>query len=190
MTVFEFVYGFMSIVTSLAVTHTLAGFVALARNANRVRFSLVHALWAWSAFATTIGNWAASWESRTLPSWPAWTVLLTLVNSIGQYVACAFVTPELREGVSIDLVEFHRSKGVFYLAAFFVLGLLAIAFNVTFGLEHYYSQWVRDTLLTLPLLALLVVAIFIRVGWVQMACAAIQGVLSTYFLIVAINIAP
>lgn len=92
--------------------------------------------------------------------------------------------------LSIDLVEFHRSKGVFYLAAFFVLGLLAIAFNVTFGLEHYYSQWVRDTLLTLPLLALLVVAIFIRVGWVQMACAAIQGVLSTYFLIVAINIAP
>lgn len=190
MSIFEFVYGFMSIVTGLAVTHMLTGFVTLARNAARVRFSIVHALWAWSAFATTIGNWAASWESRTLPSWPAWTVLLTLTNSIGQYAVCAFVTPELAEGERIDLAEFHRTKGVFYLVAFFVLGLLAVAFNVTFGLEHYYSQWLRDTLLTLPLLVLLLVALFVKAPWVQLTCAAIQGALSTYFLIVAINIAP
>lgn len=190
MTVFEFVYGFMSIVTGLAVTHILTGFVALARNARKVRFSLVHGLWAWSAFATTIGNWAASWESRTLPSWPAWTVLLTLATAIGQYAVCAFVTPEIDESEKIDLAEFHRTKGVFYLWAFFALGIVALAFNVIFGLQHYYSQWLRDTLLTIPLLALLLFAIFVKIPWVQLACAAIQGVLSTYFLVVAINIAP
>ena len=59
MTSFELVFGLMTIITSLALTHLLAGFVGVLRNAERVRFSALHALWAWSAFISTIGNWAS-----------------------------------------------------------------------------------------------------------------------------------
>jgi hypothetical protein len=190
MTVFEFVYGFMSVITGLAITHMLMGFVTLARNWARVRFSWVHGLWAWAALATAIGNWAASWEFRTLPTWPAWTVLLTLATAVGQYVACAFVTPEMQEGKRIDLVEFHRTQGVFYMGAFLGLGILAIAFNIAFGLEHHYSQWVRNTLLTLPMLAIIGTAMLVRRPFVQITCALVQITMSTYYMIMAINIAP
>jgi hypothetical protein len=49
MTSFELVFGLITIITSLALTHLLAGFVDVLRNAQRVRFSAPHALWAWSA---------------------------------------------------------------------------------------------------------------------------------------------
>ncbi|MBI3438656.1 MAG: hypothetical protein HY054_08425 [Proteobacteria bacterium] len=59
MTSFDYVMALVSIVTSLALTHLIAGAVSL-RNARSVRFSFVHALWMWSAFATTVGNWASN----------------------------------------------------------------------------------------------------------------------------------
>jgi hypothetical protein len=54
MTSFELVFGLMTIITSLALTHLLTGFVSVWRNGKRVRFSALHALWAWSAFTLTI----------------------------------------------------------------------------------------------------------------------------------------
>lgn len=190
MSIFEFVYGFMSIVTSLAVTHLLAGFVRLMRNAGRVRFSLVHALWAWAAFASTIGNWAASWSLRTLDFWPAWALLLTLATSIGQYVFCAFVTPDVPREGKIDLVAFHEQKRGGYLWAFFALGVIAVAYNFGFGLTNHYADWLRDTLLTIPVFAMILVAIFVRASWAQVLSVVIVTIVQTYFLIAAANIAP
>jgi hypothetical protein len=190
MSVFEFVYGFMSIVTSLAVAHLFGGFVQVMRNVNRVRFSLPHLLWAWCAFTSTIGNWASSWSERTLNSWPAWSVLLTLSTASGQYVFCAFVTPDAPKEGAIDLVAFHQQKRAGYLWAFFALGIAAVAYNLGFGLTNHYADWMRDTLLTLPLFATILLAIFVRSLWVQTLSAAAAAALQTYFLIAASNISP
>ena len=68
MSAFELVFGLMTTITSLALTHFLAGFVGLLRNGERVQFSAMHALWAWSASTSTIGNWASYWGLRSLTS--------------------------------------------------------------------------------------------------------------------------
>jgi hypothetical protein len=188
MSIFEFVYGFMPIVTGLAVTRMMAGFVEVARNAKRVRFSYPHAMWAWCAFASTIGNWAASWSQRELTQWPAWTLLLTLAVNIGQYVFCAFVTPDVAAEGPIDLVQFHQQKRAGYLLAFLALAVLAIAYNFLFGLQHHYQGWWRDTLLTLPMIASIVAALSAPKPSVQAFAATTSALLVTYYLIVACNI--
>lgn len=78
MTSFELVFALVTIITSLALTHLLAGFVGVLRNAQRAQLSAPHALWAWAALLLTIGNWAFFWSLRTLTSWPAWAVLLSV----------------------------------------------------------------------------------------------------------------
>jgi hypothetical protein len=188
MSIFEFVYGFTSIVTGLAVTRMLGGFVELARNAKRVRFSYVHTLWAWCAFSATIGNWASSWPQRALTNWPASTLLLTFATYICQYAFCAFVTPDVPREGAIDLVQFHDEKRAGYLIAFLALGLLSIAYNFLFGLQHYYQGWWRDTLLTLPMIAMLVLALIAPVRWVQAGAAFVAAALTTYYLWVACDI--
>src|SRR5262249_33057625 len=121
-------------------------------------------------------------------SWPAWSVLLTLSTSIGQYVFCAFVTPDVAKQEKIDLVVFHEQKRAGYLWAFFALGVFAVAYNLGFGLTNHYADWLRDTLLTLPLFAAILLALFVRAHWVQFCAALIAAVLQTYYLIVACNI--
>jgi hypothetical protein len=70
MTSFEFVLAFTSVISALGIGHLLYGAVHMLRRAARVRFSLVHALWMWVAFASTMGNWASDWALRSLDEWP------------------------------------------------------------------------------------------------------------------------
>lgn len=64
MTSFEFVFGLISIVTSLALTRMLGGCVTLFRRAGHVRLSWRHGLWVATAFMLLIGNWAAFWRGH------------------------------------------------------------------------------------------------------------------------------
>lgn len=168
MTIFEFVLMLTSIITSLALTHIVVGMVNLIRNAARVRFSLVHALWVWVGFALTIGNWASNWELRLLPAWPTWAVLLMIATTIAQYVYCAFVTPDTPEG-EIDLATFHESARRGYLSALVLLALLALAFNFTFGGANFYSHWFRDSVVSLVALAATLLGLFVSARWAQVS---------------------
>jgi hypothetical protein len=189
MTVFEFVFGLFSIVLALGLTHLLAGFAELIRNAERVRFSAIHALWMWTAFALTIGNWASLWAFRTLASWPAWSVLLLVLVVVTQYVVCALVTPDTRAEGRIDLVAFHEREHRRYLPAFAAIGLLSIIANLIFGGAAQYDQWLRDTLVATPALVAILVPLFIRARWAQIAGAAVSAALATYFLAIATTVA-
>ena len=187
MTIFEFVLTLTSIIASLGLTHIVVGMVHLIRNASRVRFSFVHVLWVWVGFAFTVGNWASNWELRPLTSWPAWTVLMMIATSTAQYAYCAFVTPDAPDG-EIDLVAFHESKRRGYLSALVVFGLLALLFNFTFGGANFYSDWLRDSLVTLVALGATLLALLLGQRWVQVAAALTVAGLATYFMLVATSI--
>lgn len=159
MTPFELVFGLLTIIASLALTHLLSGFVEVLRNTARVRFSPQHALWAWVALMSTIGNWASLWAMRSVTSWPAWAVLLMVFVFIVQYVFCAFVTPEKRTDGMVDLVDFHRRERHRYILAAVVLFGLSIAQNSALGAADLYSEWWRDNVLSLEGLALTVLAL-------------------------------
>jgi hypothetical protein len=188
MSPFELVFGLMSIITSLALTHLLAGFVSLLRNAQRVRFSALHALWAWSAFASTIGNWASYWGLHTLTSWPAWTVLLTVVITVCQYVFCVFVTPDLPVEGEIDLLAFHQGEHRRYILASVALSGLALVFALALGGAHFYAASWRDTTFSVLLIALGLLAVFISARWAQMVSAITVAALCTYYMFITCNV--
>jgi hypothetical protein len=188
MSAFELVFGLMTIITSLALTHLLAGFVGLLRSAERVRFSAMHALWAWSAFTSTIGNWASYWGLRSLTSWPAWAVLLIVAATIVQYVFCSFVTPETPAEGKIDLVAFHQREHRRYILAAVALFGLALVLNLALGGAHFYADWWRDSAFSIAGVALGLLAFFVRTRWVQIVSAATIAALLTYYLIITCNV--
>lgn len=59
MTSFEFVFGMISVITSLALTRLLSGCVGVYRHAERVRLSWRHGCWTTMAFMLLMGNRAA-----------------------------------------------------------------------------------------------------------------------------------
>ena len=188
MTSFELVFVLITIVTSLAVTHILTGFVSVLRNAKRVRFSAVHTLWAWSAFILTIGNWASFWGLRSLTSWPAWTVLMSVAIMIVQYVFCSFVTPETLAEGKIDLVDFHQREHRRYALAAGVLFGLSLILNFALGGAHFYVEWWRDSVFSFVALVLALMAFFVSARWAQVFSAATLAALGTYYTIVTCNV--
>lgn len=188
MTPFELVFGLMTIITSLALTHLLAGFVSVLRNAQRVRFSTLHALWAWSAFTLTIGNWASYWGLRSLTTWPAWAVLLIVTATIVQYVFCSFVTPETSAEREIDLVEFHQREHRRYILAAVVLFAMSLVVNFAFGGARFYADWWRDSVFSIACLAVALLAFFAHARWAQVSSATTLAALGTYYMIVTCNV--
>lgn len=79
MTSFEFVFGLISVITSLALTQMLSRAFTLFRHADRVRLSWRHGLWVATAFMLLIGNWATFWKLRNRQSWSTLDVLVPLL---------------------------------------------------------------------------------------------------------------
>jgi hypothetical protein len=188
MTAFEFIFALMTIITSLAVTHMLTGLVRVLQNVERVRFSLVHGLWAWSAMLLAIGNWASMWGMRAVDVWPAWTVLLCVTVMISLYVFCGLVTPELQGSGSLDLDEFHRRRSLRYASAAVVFFGLAIAANTSLGGAGFYASWVRDNWVSVAGLVLSLVACLATNGGVQVIVASALAMLTTYYAVVTCNV--
>jgi hypothetical protein len=188
MSAFEVVFILVTIITSLALTHLLTGFVSVLRNAERVRFSVKHALWAWIAFTLLIGNWASYWSMRWVTSWPAWAVLLILTNFIIQYVFCSLVTPETPAAGKIDLVEFHQREHRRYILALIVLLVASLILNFALGGAHFYAGWWRDSVLSIAALILALLAFSAGPRWVQIGSAGALAALGTYYMIITCNV--
>ena len=183
---FEFVFGFVTIISSLALTHLAASFVGLIRNFRQLRFSLLHAAFMWVAFATTVGNWGAFWGLQGIPAWPAWLVLLTIAAALSQYVFCALVSPPVGEG-KFDLVAWDERSRTLYIAPLLVLITLSIFQNV--GFRQYYADWLRDLVLSLIFGGFALLALNSN-RFMRTLAATAMVFLTTYFMIASCGIGP
>jgi len=188
MTAFEVVFALITMITSLAIAHLLNGFASVMRNAKRVRFSRLHALWSWTAFCIVIGNWASFWEMRSVASWPAWAVLFIVIVCTVQYLFCALLTPEMPQQGELDLREFHARSSRAYLAALIVLLLASLALNLALGGADFYASWWRDSVLTIAVLVLCFVAIASSARWLQAGSALLVASFVTYYMVIACNV--
>ena len=183
MTSFEFVFGLISIVTSLAATHLIGGLIAAVR--HRARFSLRHALWSWTAFALVIANWASFWADRTV-DWEPVAVLRWLALMISLYAFSALTVPEIERGDKVDLVAFHESDGKRYITAhvlFAVIVIAGFAINVT-----TFADWLGDANFALVGLALTVAALVVRPVLLQQAIALALAAFGTFFMLTRLSI--
>jgi hypothetical protein len=185
---FDFVFGLISVITSLALTHLVAGIVALIRNGEHVRFSWRHAAWTWVAFALVVGNWASFWQFHTIEAWPFHRIIIGLAFMISFYAFCALVIPEVVRGKPLDLGEFHEREGKRYIIAhlaFAGLAMIQLALPAT-----TLTGWLFDARFALSASLLSIVALLARRVWLQGAVAACLAILSTYVMISLTSVLP
>jgi hypothetical protein len=181
MTSFEFVFGMISVITSLALARLLGGCVGLYRHAEHVRFSFRHACWTAMAFMLLIGNWAKFWRFHDAGAWGPLDVLIPLVFVGVLYAFCDLVLPEEpKQGEVLDLREYHAHQGRRYKAmqlVFSVLAMLVLArSNSDFG------TWFVKSGFALIAAACTVVALRTRRVWLDTAAAVVLALIAPVFM--------
>ena len=181
MTSFEFVFGMISVMTSLALTRLLGGWVGLYRHADRIRFSWRHACWAAMACMLLVGNWAQLWALHDVQSWHALDVIIPLVFVGVLYAFCDLVMPdEPKDDQRLDLREYHARQGRLYKTmhlAFAVLALLVIAHQTS-----SFGQWLAASNFALVATACTVIALWTRRVWLDTATAIVLVAMAPVFM--------
>jgi hypothetical protein len=181
MTSFEFVFGMISVITSLALTRLLSGCVGLYRHADTIRFSWRHACWTAMSFMLLLGNWAQLWRLRNVQVWSPLDVLEPLVFVGVLYAFCDLVVPEEpTEGQELDLRDYHARQGRRYKTmhlAFAVLALLVIAHRST-----DVASWFNTAIFALIATGLTVIALWTRRVWLDTAAAIALVTMAPIFL--------
>ncbi|WP_158884101.1 hypothetical protein [Rhodanobacter sp. L36] len=182
MTSFEFVFGLISVITSLALTNMLGGAVSLYRHAERVQLSWRHGLWVAIAFMVLIANWAAFWKSHDQRLWSALDILIPLAFVSVLYAFCDLVMPDkTAEHAVVNLREYHLRKGGRYKTlqlAFAIMALILIAHR-----EHTLAHWFGAS--KFAILAALIGALALRARstWLDTATAIVLALLGIVFMI-------
>ena len=181
MTSFEFVFGMISVITSLALTRLLSGCVGLYRHAERVHFSFRHGCWTAMAFMLLLGNWAAFWKMRDIQAWGALDVIMPLLFVSVLYAFCDLVMPvEPKDGDTLDLREYHARQGHRYKLVqlgFAVLALLVIARR-----SDDLGDWFAGSGYALVAAACSAVALVTRRTWLDTAVAVVLVAMAPVFL--------
>lgn len=181
MTSFEFVFGMISVITSLALTRLLGDCVRLLRHLDRVTLSWRHACWTAVGFMILIGNWASFWQQRNIQSWGALDILVPLIFIGVLYAFCDLLMPDMPgEGGSLDLREYHASHGRRYVMTHLVfasLAMLVIARNA-----GSFEQWLGASRFALVAAAASTVALFTRRAWLDTAAATLLALLAVLFM--------
>ena len=170
MTSFEFVFGMISVITSLALTRLLSGCVGLYRHAERIRFSWRHACWTALAFMLLVANWAQFWRLRELQAWSAIDVLAQLVFVGVLYAFCDLVMPDApEEGEVMDLRDYHALQGRRYKTMHLVFSMLALL--VIARQTSNFGAWLDASSFALIAMACTVVALWTRRVWLDTLAA-------------------
>ena len=181
MTIFEFVFGMISVITSLALTRLLSGCVGLYRHAGQIRFCWRHAYWTAVAFMVLVGNWASFWQRRDWQLWGPLDVLIPLVFIGVLYAFCDLVMPdEPKEGQVLDLRDYHVQQGNRYKAmhlAFSTLALLVIARQ-----SSSFGQWLEGATFALIAAASTTVSLRARRVWLDTLTAIVLVLLAPLFM--------
>lgn len=181
MTSFEFVFGMISVITSLALTRLLGGCVGLYRHAEHVRFSWRHACWVAEAFMLLVGNWAHFWALHRIQAWHAPDVILPLVFIGVLYAFCDLVMPdEPREGQGLDLRDYHARQGRRYKTmhlAFATLALLVIARDAS-----GFDAWFTASRFALVGAACTAVALWTRRTWLDTAAVTVLILMTPFYM--------
>jgi hypothetical protein len=181
MTIFEFVFGMISVITSLALTCLLSGCVGLYRHAGHIRFCWRHACWTAVAFMVLVGNWVSFWQRRDRQLWGPLDVLIPLVFIGVLYAFCDLVMPDEPKGrQALDLRDYHVQQGRRYKAmhlAFSTLALLVIARH-----SSSFGQWLEGATFALIAAASTAVSLRARRVWLDTLTAIVLVLLAPLFM--------
>jgi hypothetical protein len=182
MSAFEFVFGLLSVVASLALTHVVSGVVQMLRSGCRP--SLFLSLWIWTAFATTVGNWGGSWRMHSSDAFPGWLILGWLAIVIGQYAFCALVVPASESGREPPPGPARQKDRALFVAAFCALLALAVIGNLALAVAaHDLRTAVFANAMSVMQFLLAMIALRSPWPWSRIAASAVIAALATYWMV-------
>lgn len=181
MTSFEFVFGMISVITSLALTRLLSGCAGLYRHSDRIRFSWRHACWTAMALMLLLGNWAAFWQMRDIRVWSGLEALIPLLFVSVLYAFCDLVMPdEPRDGQRLDLREYHARHGRRYKTLQLLFSMIAAL--VVARRSHGIGDWFAGSGFALVAAACSLVALRTKQVWLDTLAAAVLLAMAPVFL--------
>ena len=173
MSAFEYVIVMVSVVLSLGVAHSLAGFAQLAQGSHKVRWSLTHALWWTIIFSCNLDLWLSLWTVRDQDTWPLPAWLAAFGAACLVYLANYLATPRPAAGAdAIDLWVFHLANRKRYLTAQLGYLLVGIVLNATLLPKQFE---LANVTAAGPALVGIVLAILVPNRWVQRLIALLVG---------------
>ncbi len=182
MTSFEFVFGLISVVTSLALTQILSGIVSLYRRADSLRLSWRHGLWTATALMVLIGNWSALWGMRDTQSWGVFDVLIPLLYISVLYAFCDLVMPDKpAEGAIVDLREFHVQEGRRYKMVQLIFAVLVIGVLARSAVS--VSEWLGNSMFAIAAAVIGAIALRARSVWLDTVTAMALTALAGSFMV-------
>lgn len=181
MSSFEFVFGMISVITSLALTRLLSGCVGLYRHAERVRFSWRHACWTAMALMLLVGNWAQFWRYRDIHAWLPLEVLSPLVFVAVLYAFCDLVMPdEPKDGQVLDLRDYHARQGQRYKMMHLLFAVVALLFIAR--QSSGFGEWLKASTFALVAATCTVVALWTRRVWLDTLAAVVLVSMAPVFM--------
>jgi hypothetical protein len=183
MKTFEYVILFFSFVFTLALTHLLFAVTRMIRHRRDLIFSLEHGLWMVNALLLLVGNWLSLFDFRGQQSFDLDSIAMLFLFVIGLYFACALVSPDFEDRENYDMREFHRREGRTYIGAIAAFIVIAFVTNIFAGREGVAS-WSVENSLVLWMIPPVILPLFIRARWIQLACPTVLLGLQLAFLVI------
>jgi hypothetical protein len=186
MTSFEFVFGLISVITSLALTQLLSGMVTLYRCADHLRLSWRHACWTATAFMLLIGNWSALWSTQNIHILGVLDVLTPLLYTSVLYAFCDMVMPDKpADGVVLDLRAYHLREGKRYKMLQLIFAVLVIGAIARSAAS--FAEWMK--LASFAMLAAVIgtVALRARSTWLDTATAVALTAMAALFMVLRLE---
>jgi hypothetical protein len=181
MSAFEYVIVMVSVVLSLGVAHSLAGFATLLQGSHRVRWSLTHGIWWAVIFSCNLDLWLSLWTVRGQQIWPLGAWLSAFGAACLVYLANYLASPRPAAGDAvIDLWAFHQANRKRYLTAQLGYLLVGMALNATLLPQEFK---LANLTTAGPALLGILLAIFIPNRWVQRLIAVVMlGLIAAYYV--------
>lgn len=166
---FDFVLLLLSFVYALALGHILTRLGGLLLARERAVFSGLLALAVLNAVTQIFIGWLALWDFRDVAGWDLYTITLFFIAAILLFLMGVAVSPEAPAEGAIDLEAFYwKNYRLFY---WLYVGLLGayIAICAVYLRTSQPGLALEQALGNAPYLVISLIAIFVRVKWVQWA---------------------
>jgi hypothetical protein len=180
MTIFEYVMVLVSVVLSLGLARVLETHANLMKAGSRVRWSPTYVLWLAITVAGQIDVWAGLWTLQAAAVWTWSTLVIVLASAAALFYAAVLSSPDLQPDRTLDLWAFHLDNRRRYVGAILAYLLISFLSNVSVLPDGRFET--ANLVIGLPMLGLLLLAIFVRNRWAQIAAAVLTaGIMTFYF---------
>jgi hypothetical protein len=177
---FSHVATLLSFVYALCLTHVLASAAELLMARERVKFSALQAIWMFNAALITLVNWLSFWTLKDQRTWSMGWIAAMVFVAIIQFFICAFVSPKPAASGPVDMGEFYARQRPMIVGGFMALAVAALVINafdpsLQAPIETPFMgglpNWVAQDLTILPMMLLLMLALFAKARWLHWAAA-------------------